>query len=171
MRLYFLGGSSDFSSALVASLYADLARGVPLLSRRAATLRRALNTAVRLSAADGYAEGAAIARGAEQGAGFYASQLELKQYRPAPCNYGASLPGGGHGDGATADEYPSYAAAAAAERANAKAAAAAAASAAAAAASAAAAAAATAAATSEPPASLIHRIDAFDCLRLSLIHI
>ena len=58
---------ADFTAALVGSLHADLSRGVPLLSRRAGSLRRALDTALRLSGGD---DGSLAAHR-------YASQLTL----------------------------------------------------------------------------------------------
>ena len=52
LRTYFLGSSADFTAALLSSLPTAGQAGRPLLSRRAGTLRRALEAALRLSGAD-----------------------------------------------------------------------------------------------------------------------
>ena len=49
LRRFALGGSADFGTALVDSLQEDLRKGRSLTSRRHGTLRRALDTALRLS--------------------------------------------------------------------------------------------------------------------------
>ena len=52
LRRFALGGSADFGTALVESLQEDLRKGRSLTSRRHGTLRRALDTALRLSEVD-----------------------------------------------------------------------------------------------------------------------
>jgi hypothetical protein len=52
LRRFALGGSADFGTALVDSLQEDLRKGRSLTSRRHGVLRRALDTALRLSEVD-----------------------------------------------------------------------------------------------------------------------
>ena len=117
------------------TLFESRISAVPLLSRQAATLRRALDAALRLSAMDehtvgddgsggggGYPESSAAYVTGSRSRHAFASMLELKPVTPDLAAAGI---------GAAAEV-------------------------------------AAAALASEPPAALVHRIDAFDCLRLSL---